>query len=117
MNYNKNKALIYDVLHELKNHPTAEEVHDVMKTINPKIGIATIYRNLNELLEDGKIVRIQRPYMKDRYDATVEHHYHSECEKCGSVEDVNVDAKINLKDEIDVKSIELKIKHLCKKCQ
>ncbi len=116
MNYNKNKDLIYEKIKELKTHPTADEVFEILKAENPKLGIATVYRNLNELTEDGKLYRIQKPYTKDRYDANIEPHIHAECNSCGKVIDVDCEVDFKIKDKIDFEGYELKLKYKCNSC-
>ena len=117
MNYNKNKDLIYDKIVSLKNHPTADEVFEILKKENPKLGIATVYRNLNELVEEGKLFRIKNPYMKDRYDANVDYHIHAECESCGKVIDADCDVQIKTNEDIDFKGYDLKLRYVCEGCK
>ena len=116
MNYNKNKNVIYNKILNDKNHPTADEIFNDLKSTNPKLGIATIYRNLNELTEEGKLIRIQRPYVKDRYDAKVDDHIHAECNSCGKVIDVDCEVDLKIKDKIDFEGYELKLKYKCNRC-
>lgn len=78
------------VLNELSSrfdHPTAEEVYFSVKKEISNISLATVYRNLNFLTENGKAVRFN-VNGTDRFDATVETHYHFVCNRCGKVSDV-----------------------------
>lgn len=116
MNYNKNKELIYQKLRDLRTHPTAEELYLELKKDHPKLGIATVYRNLNQLLKDERIIRIQKPYEKDSFDATIKEHYHVQCLTCGKVEDVEVKVDLKVLDDKKIESFDLKLNHYCKQC-
>lgn len=116
MNYNKNKEIIYKKLDDLKTHPTAEELYLELKKDHPKLGIATVYRNLNQLLKDKRIIRIQKPYEKDSFDATIKEHYHVQCLTCGKVEDVEVKVDLKVLDDKKIESFDLKLNHYCKQC-
>lgn len=60
------------------------------------ISLATVYRNLNQLAEDGKILRVKVMDAPDRYDLTVDDHHHFKCSKCGRVYDVEDALEIDL---------------------
>ena len=71
-------------------HVTAEEVHKQAQKTLPKIALGTVYRNLNELAEDGIIRKIPMPDAPDRFDITVSPHEHCICPTCGAVEDLMI---------------------------
>lgn len=53
------------------------------------LGIATVYRALNSLVEDGTIKPIDVPGQPTCYEASdLEHHHHFHCQSCGKVFDV-----------------------------
>ena len=68
-------------------HPTALEIYGMTRAVDPTISMGTVYRNLNLLAEQGKILRIKVPGGADRYDGTIEPHNHAVCTKCGMVMD------------------------------
>ena len=55
MNYSKQRETILNTLKENVVHPTAEYLYDVLKRENSSISLATLYRNLNQLAENGII--------------------------------------------------------------
>lgn len=117
MNFNKNKEIIYNKLDEIKTHPTVHELYSVLKKDHPKIGIATVYRNLNQLLNEDRIIKISYPNEKDRFDATLKTHHHSMCVKCGKVEDINLNLDYKINSDIDIVNVEFYVNHICKKCK
>jgi len=49
----------------------------------PTLGVATVYRNLRTLLDDGQLVRVELPGEPVRYEpAGKRHHHHFHCRGC-----------------------------------
>ncbi|MGN0302211.1 MAG: Fur family transcriptional regulator [Anaerotardibacter sp.] len=117
------QTLIEQALHELNNHPTAEEVFLHVSKDHPSIGIATVYRTLNKLCESGKARKVFSPAGADRFDYTVAPHYHVQCSKCGAIEDVLVELPQNILEQVadisnyTVDSLSLSFGGLCPKCR
>ena len=67
-----------------------EEVLDTAQTECPGMGIATVYRTLKGLADDGWLVRVELPGMPDRFErAGKGHHHHFHCRGCGKVFEVD----------------------------
>ena len=86
----KQRDAILENLLSRYDHPTAEEVYADVKNIFPNISLATVYRNLKFLSDDGVIRSI---ITKDavHYDAHTNGHRHVICNKCGKIFDIDVD--------------------------
>ena len=67
MRYSKQRELILDIVRSNAVHPTAEWVYEHARKVMP-IGIATVYRNLNQLADAGLIRCIPSPDGAERYD-------------------------------------------------
>lgn len=93
------QAAVLDAVKYLANHPTADQVYDYIKDINPGLGRATVYRNLNKLSENGQLAKIKMFGSADRYDHNIHQHYHFVCEQCGAFCDIDIPymAEINEK--------------------
>lgn len=87
MRMTKQKTTILDIINNSYAHLDALGVYKEAKEIIPNISLATVYRNLNLLVEEGKIVRIKKGLV-DRYDAKRERHDHFFCNKCGKIIDI-----------------------------
>ena len=85
----KQSKLILEILQEF-GHMTAEEVYTEAIKEMPKIALGTVYRNLNELAQDGVIRKIRVADGPDRFDKTVKPHEHVICSVCGGVADLSV---------------------------
>lgn len=101
MKYRKSKQRnkILEILANTKSHPTADWIYDQLKKGFPKLSIGNVYRNLNILVEQGKIRRIDFGSTFDRFDAVRTPHYHFICEQCGAVIDLELpyDGHLNQK--------------------
>lgn len=84
--YSKQRELIYQAVLNTTEHPTAETVYKWLKPDNPALSLGTVYRNLNQLADEGSIIRIPLPV--ERFDGRVEPHAHFICRSCGRVYDL-----------------------------
>lgn len=93
----RQRTLVYDAVMKLDTHPTSEEIYNTVHVKCPKISRATVYRNLNVLADEGKILRIEIANAPDRFDRTVTHHCHFRCGRCGAVFDSDISSEDILK--------------------
>lgn len=102
------KKMILNYLLNTEIHPNAEEVFLAVRAILPQISFATVYRNLNNLIEEGHIAALDFEKGPTRYDAK-KNSCHFICTNCKSI--INVDSidtkKINKKTSKDL-GIEIK---------
>ncbi len=82
------QKIILEELRKTKSHPTAEELHGLVRLVNPNIGLATVYRNLDKLSSAGIINKIDGDVK--RYDGNMMKHYHLRCPNCHKVEDFSI---------------------------
>lgn len=113
---------ILEYLKSVKTHPTAETVYKAVRKQLPNITLATVYRNLNCLAEQGKIQRFEVNSVS-HFDGDVSFHQHCVCRKCGMIQDIFKDTiirdalkKINLKG-FEPKSMNIIIYGICRKCK
>jgi Fur family ferric uptake transcriptional regulator len=68
---------------------TAQEIFDDLRDEGRRVGIASIYRTLEQLCREGYVQRIDIGAGTTRFepvDASGEHHHHLVCDDCGKVE-------------------------------
>lgn len=84
------------VLKELdkKTHPTMEEMYSGIREDHPTISLATVYKNVNLLKEQGIVIEINMPSGKMRYDYLARPHIHLACKNCGGIEDLDYDENL-----------------------
>ena len=86
--YSRQREMIYKALMDTDQHPTAEGLYEWLKPDSPNLSLGTVYRNLNQLVEDGSIIRLNFPV--ERFDAKVKAHPHMKCICCGRVYDIDM---------------------------
>ena len=79
----KQRDAIIAFLMTRKDHPTADTIYMNIKKEFPNISLGTVYRNLALLSERGDILKLSYDNGADRYDASVEPHYHFICPLTG----------------------------------
>lgn len=72
---------------EEAGHPLSpKELLEVAGRRVKGLGIATVYRNIKSLLDDGSIVAVELPGESPRYElAGKGHHHHFHCRECDRV--------------------------------
>lgn len=80
------RRTVLEVVRSLKTHPTAEEVHRLVTRRAPRVSLATVYRNLRQLVDAGLLGELPGP--RDRFDANTRAHHHFTCLRCGRIADV-----------------------------
>ena len=92
--------MVLDAVNEMHRHVTADQIYTFVKEKYPSIGRETVYRNLGILVKEGKVRKVEVPDGSDRFDFTLENHYHVECVKCGEIFDVDMDVISELEKRI-----------------
>ncbi|MBX7257827.1 MAG: transcriptional repressor [Candidatus Hydrogenedentes bacterium] len=65
-----------------------QEVLEFARAHAPNLGIATVYRSVKTLMEDGWLVPVEIPGEPQRYEiAGKDHHHHFSCRSCGRMYD------------------------------
>ena len=64
----KRDAILKLLRSERLDHPTANDVYLAIRKTYPNISLGTVYRNLNDMSEDGSILKISSPHAPDRFD-------------------------------------------------
>lgn len=121
------REIVLNAVRSLKCHPTASQVYEYVSKENPTISRATVYRNLNRLVETGHLLKFPVTNGADRYDHTLHEHEHAICERCGNTYDIDLDFSqaiyglINKNPEkthgFKVDECEIVFKGICPECQ
>lgn len=121
INKSKQRDAILKVLMSTKSHPTAEWLHEEVKKEIPNISLATVYRNLGQLIDNGMAIKVQGIFDKDRYDGNANRHSHLVCSECGSVVDLDISESldrdiIRISTSCYINDYSLTFHGLCPKC-
>lgn len=90
MNYSWQRQVVLDTVLNSKQHLTAAQVYKQARVPCPHISLGTVYRNLNTLVEIGKIRRVGVPGEADRFDWELPDHQHFYCRNCHSVHNLTL---------------------------
>lgn len=70
-----------------RNHPTADNIINLVHKTNPNIASGTIYKILETLVENGLITKVKTDKDIMRYDPIIEDHHHLYCSQSERIED------------------------------
>jgi Fur family transcriptional regulator, peroxide stress response regulator len=112
------RVAIFEAIVKLKNHPTAENVIEYIKTNHPNISVGTVYKVLDSLVENELLKKVKTEKDIMRYDAVLSNHHHLYCAETDRIEDyedenlnqlINDYFKINKIKNFKVQDIKLQI--------
>jgi Fe2+ or Zn2+ uptake regulation protein len=86
----KNRDMILEFITNSKSHPTADMVYISLKKKIPSLSVGNVYRNLNILIEQNFIRKVEVKEQQERFEAICEPHYHFICEGCGAILDLEM---------------------------
>lgn len=118
------RIAIIEILMKEPGYLSPEEIWRKMKIQFNRIGLPTVYRNLEELADGNIISKITHPNRQLYYFfcGNNEHHHHFVCLSCRNVDDINFCAIHELRKEVKKKlnaqvvSHILQVNGLCKEC-
>ena len=123
MRYSHQRERIFRAVMESCEHPTANMVYEQLKTDMPRLSLGTVYRNLNQLADAGRLKKIPLADGSCRFDKTRESHSHIVCETCGAVADVHLPSLQALEEAIEaetdfsLKSYDVVLRGVCQRCR
>ena len=100
MRFSHQRERIYQAVKQSKLHPTANMVYDELKADMPRLSLGTVYRNLNQMADMGRLRKIPLPDGSCRFDGTIGAHSHIVCDQCGCVADVMLPTLSELEEAI-----------------
>ena len=95
LKHSKQRDALLALLKSVTCHPSAEWLYTELKRDCPKLSLATVYRNLTTLCENGMAIRLDVGDGTVRYDAQTRDHNHFFCNACKRLSDVGCDDEIS----------------------
>ncbi|WP_121628100.1 Fur family transcriptional regulator [Poseidonibacter antarcticus] len=126
LKYTEQREIVLNILIHAKDHLTAEEVYNEIKSkyCDSNIGIATVYRALSFLEEVDLITSINFGTDGKKYESNAKsHHDHLICTKCGKIIEFLDDEiekrqeRIAKKNKFKITSHSMQLYGLCENCQ
>jgi Fur family ferric uptake transcriptional regulator len=118
------RELILKTFLEMDRHVSPEELFEMVRKKDRRIGHATVYRMLKLMYDSGiaRTVDFRDGVKRFEYGYTAEHHDHLICEKCGKSVEVIDDRIEQLQESLaksqgfKLKSHEMYLYGICAKC-
>ncbi|MGI6114443.1 MAG: Fur family transcriptional regulator, partial [Mahellales bacterium] len=120
------RATLDVILENEGRHLSTEEIYEFVKEKCPEIGLATVYRTLQLLVDIDFVYKHNFDDGKSRYELSHEdedhHHHHLICLKCGTVIEVGMDSLeelesiVNRKYNFTITNHKVKFFGYCEKC-
>ena len=117
------RMVIFRILSEANQHITVDEVYRRAKEEYPMLSLATVYRNMEQLVESDLLKHLDLGGASMRYDTNLEEHHHFVCTKCGKVFDVylqdinyKMDAGRSHLEKAKINFLDLHLQGICGEC-
>lgn len=88
------RRTIFEALLDREDHPTADQVYELVKDRIPGVSLTTVYRVLDRLVEIGVISKLCHAGATVRFDPKMHQHHHLVCVQCERIVDLE-DEKLN----------------------
>ena len=110
---------VLDYLQKLKNHPTADTIHQALVKEIPTLSKTSVYNTTRLLLCKNLIRPVTIEENEVRYDADTSDHGHFKCTQCGEVYDFQADFSewtFGLSKNFLIQEKQILFKGICKNC-
>ena len=85
----RQRAAVNEILGELSVFRTAQQLHDELRHSGRGIGLTTVYRTLQQLVETGDVDVIRTGDGEAAYRrCSTGHHHHLVCRSCGRTQEI-----------------------------
>ena len=107
---------------DVYGHLSVEQLYQLLKQKFNSLSLATIYKNINIMMENAFVSEVKLPEQKSVYELTKETHAHLQCRECHQVQDIHLDLSTIVKSAsrhsaFEIESANLVLTGLCEACQ
>ena len=121
----KQREQILDIFLKTEKHSTINDLYDLVRKKDPKIGLATVYRTMRVICDAGLAREVDFGDGIGRFEHKYQHqhHYHLFCTKCGRVIEVlnpqieKLQESLAKKHNFTLLSHKMKIFGICNTCK
>ena len=82
----------------LNGHINIDKLYEDVKVKFESISLATIYKNITAMTKSMLLFEVKLPNEKSVYEIVKDNHSHLLCNKCGKVQDIDIDTKRMIED-------------------
>ena len=119
LRFTSQRQVVYSVMLDVRDHPTAETVFLRAKQAMPEISMATVYNCLDTLVRCGLVAQVNLHRAATRYCPNMQEHGHFYCDDCGKVFDVPMAPPVRIMDippGFELRRIDVSISGRCPHC-
>jgi Fur family ferric uptake transcriptional regulator len=121
----KQRRAVLNAFLQCEDHISAEELHKLVVSTDPKVGLATVYRTISLLTQSGLASELDFGDGMKRYEHNYRHSHHDHmiCTECGKIIEFNHPLIEKFQEEVASKngfimtSHKLDIFGICKECR
>ncbi|SDT03707.1 zinc uptake regulator, Fur family [Friedmanniella luteola] len=86
----RQRAAVDQILTHLEEFRTAQQIHDVLRRQGDSVGLTTVYRTLQAMVESGQLDALRTDDGETAYRrCSSGHHHHLVCRSCGRTVEVS----------------------------
>ena len=117
------RVAMLEYLTQTSEHPTAEEIFQVVNKEFPQVSVATVYNNLHLFLNLVLVKEITSTDNASRFDIIMQKHYHIICEGCQKIVDFHYELPRHVQQQaiqdsgFDIYDHQLEFYGLCQECR
>ena len=127
------RQAVLNILGKSKEHLSAEDIYLAVHGVYPGVGLATVYRTLELLVQMGLVLKFDFGDGRSRYELAegpnTNHHHHLVCRGCGRIIDYSefideetkvlrqIERTLSKKHDFDIDSHQIHFLGLCNKCK
>jgi len=123
--HSKQREQILDVFLRTERHPTIDDLYELVRRKNPKIGLATVYRAMKVICDAGLAREVDFGDGIRRFEHKYQHQHHDHlvCLECGRVIEVLSPEIKKLQERLAKKYSFTSLRHrmqifgICRKCK
>lgn len=78
----------------IRGHINIDDMYTILKEKFPSISLATIYKNINAMIEISFLSEVKIPNKKSVYELTKAEHSHVVCSECKAILDIKLDTSL-----------------------
>lgn len=110
-------AIVEELYHN--GHMNIDELYKKLLEKFPSISLATIYKNVNAMIEKIFLNEVKIPNAKAVYELVKEDHSHLVCSSCGMVQDIHIDTSVlvnTFETDFKIENTSVVFSGTCHKC-
>ena len=115
------RIAIAHALHQY-GHLSVEQLYALLREKFSSLSLATIYKNINIMMENAFVSEVKLPAQKSVYELTKESHAHLQCRECHQVWDIHLELdeiiqNASKSSTFTIESANLVLSGVCEECQ